>query len=243
MTWALVENKEFSSPSGAGTTYPISPNGTIAVGTLIILGWMGSVNDATLATCSDNSSQAGSANTYTALATQTYTGPSNQGGLIYCITTRAILATDVITITAASATRRNARLLTWTGVGAFDTSANQTAVTTTPYAIGPTATLADTNELVVGASFVASTAPPVGFSDSTSGYTAIVGSGSGGTGTPVVVCLSYKTTAGTAAETDSHAYSGTFSKAGGQIIAFTQAAPAAAGRSKLTSVRRVGAGR
>jgi hypothetical protein len=240
-----IENEEFANPSGAGTTYTFSPNATIPVGTLIVLGWMGSVTDATLATCADNSSQAGSANTYTALATQSTSGPSDQGGLIWCVTTRSILATDVVTITAASSSRRNGRMVTFTGQAAspFDTSANQAAVTSQPYAIGPTATLAETNELVIGASFVASAAPPVGFSDSTTGYTAIVGAGSGGTGTPVVVCMSYKTTAGTAAETDTHAYSGTWSKAMGQIMAFKQAAASTATSKPPTRVRRVWSGR
>lgn len=246
MAWAgPVENEEFASPSGSGSSYTFSPNSTIPVGTLMILGWTGNVNSATAATCADNSAQPNSANSYTALATQTTTGPSLAGGLLWCVTTRAILATDVITITVPSATRRHARMVTFTGQAAspLDFSLDQGPDIVSPFDIGPSGTLAETSELVVACAFVANTAGnALGASDSTSGYTLLTPAGSGGTGTVTWTVMSYKTTAGTSAETDSQAYT-SFNKAVGQMIAFKLAPPSAAQRSRIIPPRRAWAGR
>lgn len=232
MAWTgPIESKEFSSPTGSGTTYTFSPTSTIPVGTLIIIGWSGSVNSVVDATCSDNSTQAGTANSYTILGVQTTTGPSIAGSLIYCDpTTRSILSTDVITVTTAASTRRNAKLLTFTGqdpAGSFDVSADEAASSTSPYAIGPTAALSSTNELVVGFASIQTTSAPT-ITDGTTGYTVVAGSGSGGTAIQQYAVLSYKTTAGTTAETDTQTYGTGFSRAVGQIAAFTQA-PATTG--------------
>lgn len=73
--------------------------------TLLVFGWCANVASLT-ATCSDNSTQSGSANTYTLGSLMNGTTFTSQA--IYCFLTREILSTDTITITLSTTASRTA---------------------------------------------------------------------------------------------------------------------------------------
>jgi hypothetical protein len=220
MPWVgPIESVEFAEPSVSAATFTFSPAGVIPVGTLIVVGFAQNTATTTLSGA-DNSTQPGAANVYSLVSAQNTTLLT--GGARRCEVTRPILPTDVITITTnLVATRRHGRLLTFTGGGSagFDQVVDETVDTSSPIDIGPTGTLKSDGELVLGWSFWTGGAVLSGVADVTSGYTLVAGNGSGGITTRVETNVSYKTTATTAAETDSHSFT-SITRALGCIEAF-----------------------
>ena len=221
MPWTgPIENVEFSEPSVSGTTITFSPLATIQAGTLITLGYAVNVTGSAQ-TAADNSSQPGTANTYTP------NGGSNSGTLVsggdlYCVTTRAILPTDVITLTCSAATRRNGRMLTWHGqlASPFDKTNSVTGVAASPITVAAGAALADVGELSVMWSFWTGGAVLSGCASNHASYTlAGVAAGSGGVTTRVEVNASYRTDAGTAADSPSHSFT-SFTSGAGEYYTF-----------------------
>lgn len=103
---APVAGAKFAA-SVSGTTITLSPSATINVGDVILIEI--AINAASGATaCTDNSTQAGTANAYTRRTVRTGTTFGYQ--TIWCIATRSILTTDTITITVASTSRRAATM-------------------------------------------------------------------------------------------------------------------------------------
>lgn len=240
MTWVgPIESKEFNSAVAAATYTWTTFGANIPIGTLILIGWACEFST-TPSTCADNSAQAGTANSYTIRSSVTATGL--KGGTIWCVTTRQIQTTDTITLTlvSSSPTRRSGRLLTFTGQGInpFDVAVVATAVTVSPLVIGPSAALAGTDELSVGFGFWKGGAVLSGVADATTGYTLVASSGSGGTTPRVETNISYKKTAGTAAETDTQSYT-SITSAVGELLTF-QPVPAP---KQIHLVRRTWAGR
>lgn len=247
MAWARVESKQFNSAVSA-TTLTWSPAATIPIGTLLLLGYC-SNSSSTISTIADNSTQTGTANAYS-VSLGTAVGTTLKGGLIWCVTTRSILTTDVITITfLAAATRRSGYLVTFTGQNGstpVDLSAVATAITTSAsnLVMGPTAALAASGELAVGFSFYRGGLNPSGVSDATSGYTlATANAGQADATVNVETNYAWKTTAGTAAETDTQSFSNANLAAAVGIVATFQALVVPAVKRQLVVVRRTWAGR
>jgi len=237
-----VESVEFGASVGA-TTFTFSPAATIPVGSFIYLGVAANVA-ATFTSCADNSTQAGTANSYTA-------GTLGSGSTlialpVYCLaTTRAILSTDVITVTiGSSGSRRNGRMLTWTPPGAtptVDVTVGAAAVTTSPLTFASSGTLTGTSELAIALGGYKSSAAS-GFADPTSGFTAVVpATGSGGTVTFIESDVSYNPNAGTAAVAPTHTYTLAPTSAVGRMIVFASVVTAQT-KSGIHVVRRTWAG-
>lgn len=240
MAWSThVEGVEYSA-AAAGTVLTFSPAATIPAGTLLALSWAVNITGVT-PTVSDNSSQVGPANTY--YIDTVRVGTTLNGGIIWCLTTRAILATDVITITVASATRRNGRMLTWAVPGGgspiIDKATAAANVTASPLSFASTGTLLQTGELGIASGFYTSNGLATATCP-TSGWSSIVGpvSGSGGPTTFVEVDVCYNLNAGTAAEAPTHAYTRAPTSAVGSLLTFMLPSV----RPKQTITRRTRAG-
>lgn len=233
MTFTFLD----SVPFGANdTTTAVSFTGfasTIQIGDLIVIGVGVNGTAATIASVADNSSQAGTANSYTVRTTLT---ANNLTGVnIWTIATRSILTTDTISVTlGATSNRRSGLFMRFSGAVAtspLDVTAKVQSVTNTPITMGPTAALAGSGELAVGMSFTRILVPAPTFSDSTSGYNAVTFATSGGTVETLNTGGSYKLSAGTAAETDAHTWVGLDAQGGeggaGELLTFIPAASAA----------------
>jgi len=137
-----------SNVSAATVTF--SPDADIEVGDLICLAWAINVNNVTVSTLADNSTQSGSANTYTNNTARATTAHS--GGTAYCVATRKILTTDVVTVTlSAAGTRRSGNLGAFVpanGNPALDIVAGVTADTSSPVGYS-TGTLSKAASLIV----------------------------------------------------------------------------------------------
>lgn len=241
-----VENVGRVSVASSTVSMPflVAPSATIPVGTLWVMGWCGNLQSITAA-CSDNSTQPGAANVYNAIAPAG--GSVLSGGIIWCMTTRAILTSDTITPTFSGAgfSRASARYKTFTGVDTaspLDKTAQVNNLTASPCVMGPTAALVANDELAVSASFWKAGAALPGTA-STAGYNVTV-TNSGGTTTRVDVGLGHKLPVGTAAETDTHTWSSAPTAGCGQIATFKAAAAAPADpRPRIIRPRRAWAAR
>lgn len=236
-----------SKAAGASTTstsYPLTGfSALIPAGSLIVccLGNNSAAN--TFTACSDNSTQAGTANAYTI---RTVLAQANgTGGLAWCYTTRDILTTDTLTMTAGTGiSRRSWMMMAFSGTdpAPLDVTAKVENVAASPVTMGATAALAGTGELAVAYSCVRASSSAMGFTDS-SGYNAVAGVNSGGTSVRVEVNGAYQLNVGTAAETDAHAYT-TFTSGCGELLTFKAAAAAAASlKTGIHVVARVWGGR
>lgn len=218
---APVEAIEFSSAVTADT-YTFSPAATIPAGTFIF-GAVGANNTATIISASDNSTQAGNANVYT-IATGT-NGTTLRESPFYCLkTTRAILATDVITIQlGTTASRRNGKVYTWPAptYGYFlDKQSGAANVTASPLVWSSSGALAQTFEIAIAcAGYRAGAAS--GFTAPT-GYTSSgTSNGSGGTVTIIESDVFWRNDAGTAAEVPSMPFTNTpASSCVGRLLTF-----------------------
>lgn len=225
MAWVgPIQNVAFSSTTAAATL-TFSPTATMAVGTLVVIGWNVNANQPNATSCADNSTQAGTANTWTLLGG---VGGANLGGSsVYCRLTRSILSTNVITVTLPIATgnRRSGRMLSFTGVvaagSALEQGLNVNPQTTSPITLGPTSLVGPISAggLVLAFSYWRGGAVASGFSNSTGGYTAVATTSSGGTTSRHEVNAAYKSPTTTAAETDVHAFT-SVTIVGGQIMVF-----------------------
>lgn len=221
-----IQDRQFNSVV-SGTTYTFSPSATIAVGSLIAL-YIISNTAQVFSTCADNSTQAGTANSYTAEAAITGTGIKGQ--LIWCVATRSILSTDTITVTIlGAATIRTGRMVTFTGVA---TTSPRDSLVQNSFAASPvsltTAALASAGELCLLFTGWNNTAAGLsGVANSGAGFTlGAAATGTGGT-TPEEVNYSSDLSVGTAAATDAHTFTSWNNMVGTIVTFLPLAAPAA----------------
>jgi hypothetical protein len=215
-----TESVEYSSATTLAT-FTFSPLATIPIGSFLFMFCAANVAS-TFLSASDNSAQAGTANTY--VNATIASGSTLIGIPVYCLSiTRSILSTDVITVTFnATASRRNGRMHTWVPPGAtpvLDVQAGAAAVTASPLVFASTGALAETNELAVAC--MAYKAGSVSGFSVPSGYTASGSfAGSGGTVTIVEGDVVWKGNAGTAAEAPSITMATTPTSAVGRLLTF-----------------------
>lgn len=187
---SLRASAEWESTASGTTLLTFSPSSDIEVGDTIVLGWCANIASLTF-TCSDNSSQAGSANVYairTALSGTTFTAATT-----YILkATRKVLTTDVITVTISSAcTRSTGQLAVFVSGNAnprLELPVNIAGDTASPVPMGATGTLYAANSLVVPFNFWKGGAVASGYALTVpAGATAIPGGGavSGGASTSV----------------------------------------------------------
>lgn len=182
MTFAAATPAAQFGSNASAATVTLSPSATILAGTLFAVNWVANVASLTVSSVADNSSQSGRANSYSIGTPRSGTTLSH--GTVYCLASRNILATDVITITlSAVATRRGATLRDWTlanGMPVLDKSVGVTADTSSPVTLPTSGTLAAADELAIAmrgwlggavASGYAHTTP-AGFTNATSGLSA-----------------------------------------------------------------------
>jgi hypothetical protein len=112
--WSLTaaDRGEANGASTTGTSIGVSPTATLDVGDVIVCfvehAQEGTTGDTTTITVADNSSQAGTANTWTRI--KEYNNNLGCVGAVFaCVLTRSILATD--TVTATWGTTRGKRLI------------------------------------------------------------------------------------------------------------------------------------
>lgn len=188
----------------------------VPAGSLIVMGFSNS-GAANVTAASDNSTQAGAANAYTIRARLATNPASIQ--VIWCMTTRALLTTDTITLTHDSNSRRATRILVFSGVATsspLDQSATAGA-TVGALTVGPTGALAATGEVAIDMVgwFGGTTAS--GAAD-TSGYT-LSRTSSGGLTNTVEAISTFKLNVGVAAESDSMSFS-SFTAVRGELLTF-----------------------
>lgn len=102
MSWTSGANLTNFASAVSGTTVTFT-GVAISAGTLIILGWDANVASLS-ATCADNSTQSGAANSYNVLGSLNAT--TFTAGVVWVFTTRDILSTDTITVTLSGAATR-----------------------------------------------------------------------------------------------------------------------------------------
>lgn len=224
MTWVgPIESVEFKS-AVSGTVVTFTPAADMAVGTLVVIGWTCNVNTTAAASCGDNSVQPNTANVYTLLSGTS--GTLLGGSSTYCRLTRTVLAGNTITLVlSASASRVNARMVSFTGVIASGTALEQglnvAVQTTSPITLGPTSLVGPISAggLAVALGFWTGGVSASGFSTATTGYTGIASTSSGGTSTRVELNAAYKQPTTTTAETDVQAFT-SITRVCGQILVF-----------------------
>lgn len=223
--------------ASTGTTLAVTGFGsTLPVGTLIVLGVTNNAG-AGVTTCVDNSTQAGTANSYT-IRTRVASGSSTMQ-VVWCVLTRSLLSTDSITVTMGSASRRAMRVMAFSGAAAtspIDKTASASTVAS-PLTVGPTAVLAQTGELAVCMRGWVGGAVASGFADS-SGFTALSTS-SGGVTPRVEAVEAYKLGVGTAAVTDSMTFT-SMTGVSGELLTFKPVGGTAFNKSVSGAVSFVG---
>jgi hypothetical protein len=168
----------------SAATYTFSPSVDIEVGDLIVLSWNANAASQVVSSVADNSTQAGSANSYTVNPTRS--GSALSAGTIYCRkATRKILTTDVITITIGAAqSLRSGCMAAFVPANAETELAIVQGVTadiTSPVTYAATGTLPDANCLLVQCSAWRGGAVDGGYGHNPSGWaTANAGGFSGG---------------------------------------------------------------
>lgn len=227
MAWTgPIETIGWANATGALDMTFTGFSATIPVGTLVFIANCQNSGSATT-TCVDNSTQAGAANVWTVRAA--VNGTTHHGRIMWCVLTRSILTTDTITVhNTAPGSRQSGMLLTFTTpLGSpVDVAVASGTLTTSPCAVGPTATLAGTGELAMACHYWKGGAVASGVADATSGYTLVTPTSSGGTTTNEEACVSYKPTAGTAAESNTKTFT-SITNCVAEIITFKPAATAA----------------
>lgn len=208
MAYAFGLSTTFAGATSASTLTFTSFGSTIPAGTLLTLGWGCTTASRTVSSCSDNSSQSGSANVYV-FPLAPIAGATLSGGPIWCYTTRALLTGDTITITLnGTATQRSGLLMTFSGASAntqLDQWAIQNTRTSSPITMGATPAMMESAELAVGISCWKGGNVANGFSATSTGYTGVTGARAGTT-TSVQTDGSYNTSVGTAATTSVHTF-------------------------------------
>lgn len=226
-----------SAIAGTASLAVTTLGATLPVGTLVVLGTAGVSGVSGVA---DNSTQAGTANSYTVRTTITQ-GAGGNITVAWCILTRSLLTTDTITITFSfTSSRCAARFSAWSGVDPSPLDANANAgVTASPLSVGPTGTLAGTGELAICHVGWLSTAVASGVVD-TAGFT-LASTSSGGATSRVEAIEAHNLGVGTAAQTDAMTFT-SITSAAGEILTFKALAAAATARSESVVVRRTWAG-
>lgn len=240
MAIAFVDKATFASAVSAATYTFTGFSSDIQVGEFLAIGMGAFTTLKTVSTASDNSTQAGTANTYTVRAT--ISGSVAQQAISLCLVTRKILTTDTITITISGASAsRSGLLLRFTGVAStsVDQGASAVSIATSPITLGPTAALSGAGELAVGFSTYKGSSTTPTFSDSTSGYNAVQGVNSGAASNMIETCAGYNLSVGAAATTDAHTWVTGIGQLNGEILTFT---PAAAGGTTAHYLSTLGVG-
>lgn len=237
MSWSgPIENVPWANATGALDMTFTGFGSTIPIGTFVYIANCQNTGSATT-TCVDNSTQTGAANVWTVRAAAN--GTTHHGRIMWCVLTRSLLTTDTITVhNTAPGSRQSGLLLTFNGplASPVDVAAASGILTTSPCAVGPTATLAGSAELAIAAHYWKGGAVASGVADATSGYTLITPTSSGGITTREECCVSYKFPAGTAAESNTKSFT-SISNCVAELMTFKPAAGAAVARSlALTGV-------
>lgn len=207
MAYALL-NRQNAAITATASTIVLTPSFDIPAGTLVIIGWCCTTASRT-ATCADTASGAQSnANVYTYYFAGA--GATLSGGAFMCYTTRDIISAnfDTITVTMNStATQASVNLVAFTGASAdtqLDVFFQANTKTASPITMGATPTLTESGSLVVAITGWKGGNVADGFTTS-SGYTTASGLRAGTT-TSCETDISYKLSAGTAAETPAHSF-------------------------------------
>lgn len=149
MALAAVVNRGTNNNVGS-TTITVSPNTTLAVGAFIVICL--SERDWGITSLADNSSQAGTANSYTQNISRLTADPFSY--IYSCKLTRSILNTDTITATFAGTSGGKAMTVLLlpdaNSSSQFDVGASREAAAGATYTTGTTATTAQADEYAIG---------------------------------------------------------------------------------------------
>lgn len=218
MTIALIGAAGTGGAASATSTTIIPGGSGWAVGTLVTIGLATNGGGGPITSISDNSTQAGAANSYTLRSVILQAG--NQTiQVAWCILTRSLLATDTVTVNFATATRWAIREATFSGVQAIspiDQSVSGSGVGS-PLNSGSTAALGFSGELAISYCGWTGGAVASGVAD-TSGYT-MASSSSSGVTARVESIQSHKFNANTAGESDNHTFT-SITRAGIDLMTF-----------------------
>lgn len=254
MSFTVVSgvNGQYSS-AASSTAYAIaSPSSTIPVGSFIFGVLVANVASETISSITDNSTQAGAANTYGFNNGLAASGTTLTMIPFWCLkTTRAILATDTINpAIGVAATRRAAVANAWTpsnGNAAFNTANFQGVLndTSSPVqALGSGTAVSVTDGLAIfgGGELSPTTVPGYALSTTNpAGYTSGVAPVAPSTAPTVVAWMAWKDNAGVTSIPQCDATFTNITRAHAfNAIATDIAVPV---RPKLTVVRRSWAGR
>lgn len=193
---SLRASAEYES-TASGATLTFSPSSDIEVGDTIVIGWCVNIINASLVTCADNSSQAGTANDY--VNRPELTGTAFTSGTVYINkVTRKILTTDVITVTTdVSSTRTGGQMMAFVAGNAnprFESRVFASSDASSPVGQTATGALYSAASLVVDFNFWKGGAVASGIAVTTpTGSTACPGGGalSGGVTTRVECNANY----------------------------------------------------
>ena len=187
------ENVENSHGGTGGTTLTISPVNTIPVGTLAVI--VGAITSQLTTSAADNSTQPGGANAWiNPYGTSGAAGTGIACRLLFCLVTRPILSTDVITMTLNStSTKRDIRLITFQGCDPVVNSRlfpgnlnSANSLTASPCQLNNNQ-VTRTRCLSIGISGWTGGAVPSGFTDTTGlGFQALAAAAGSGGGSPQV---------------------------------------------------------
>jgi hypothetical protein len=216
------------------------------VGDLMLLGWSANVSSLTVSTCSDNSTQSGSANVYnsrTPLAGSGFTG-----GVITCIVTRPLVSGDIITITlSTTASRRAGVCLAYRPSNlnpVLDKTGSVQNAAASPMTMSSTGTLSGTTDLGVAFEFWKGGAVLSGWANvsPTTGFTAIANPSSGGTTTKVEVAGVHNPNIGSSSSITPQCTFTSITAGCGEFLTFTDNVVVPKQPSQITVTRLVGAG-